>query len=55
MLLARKEKSGSDSATNLESAIADGKFRADLYYRLLCVNWHIPPLRDRSEGVASLP
>jgi DNA-binding NtrC family response regulator len=44
------------SATNtdLEKAIAEGSFRADLYYRLSGVNLHIPPLRERSEAIPPL-
>lgn len=38
------------SATNmnLEEAIADGRFREDLYYRLNEISFHIPPLRERA-------
>jgi two-component system, NtrC family, response regulator HydG len=44
------------SATNtdLEKAIADGSFRADLYYRLSAVSLHIPPLRERVEAIPFL-
>ena len=36
---------------NIQEAIAKGKFREDLYYRLSTVPIHIPPLRDRKEDV----
>lgn len=39
---------------NMEKAIADGKFREDLYYRLNCVSISIPPLRHRGNDVISL-
>ncbi|HEV3110403.1 MAG TPA: sigma-54 dependent transcriptional regulator [Candidatus Binataceae bacterium] len=44
------------SATNsdLEEAIAAGKFRADLYYRLATVTLVLPPLRDRPEDIGAL-
>jgi len=43
------------AATNrkLEDAIREGKFREDLYYRLNVVNINIPPLRHRTEDIAS--
>jgi two-component system response regulator HydG len=41
------------SATNtdIEKAIADHSFRADLYYRLAGMSLHIPPLRERREAI----
>src|SRR5262249_45477339 len=39
---------------NLERAIQEGKFRADLFYRLNVISIHLPTLRDRSEDVPFL-
>ncbi|MEZ5063269.1 MAG: sigma-54 dependent transcriptional regulator [bacterium] len=44
------------AATNkdLPTAIRDGEFREDLYYRLNVIPIHVPPLRDRREDVDAL-
>jgi two-component system, NtrC family, response regulator AtoC len=39
---------------DLEQSITDGKFRADLYYRLNVINLRVPPLRDRKDDIDHL-
>ncbi|HKP15315.1 MAG TPA: sigma-54 dependent transcriptional regulator [Gemmatimonadaceae bacterium] len=42
------------TARDLEADVAEGKFRADLYYRVNVVRIHLPALRERSEDIPEL-
>ena len=44
------------AATNrkTEEAIADGKLREDLFYRISAISVHLPPLRERREDIMPL-
>lgn len=44
----------SASNRNLQKLVAEGKFREDLYYRLVGVTITLPPLRDRLEDIPLL-
>jgi two-component system, NtrC family, response regulator AtoC len=44
----------SSSNADLPALAADGRFRADLYYRLNAIELHIPPLRARIEDIIPL-
>jgi transcriptional regulator with GAF, ATPase, and Fis domain len=40
--------------TDLEAPIANGSFRADLYYRIAAVTLEVPPLRQRPDDIDAL-
>ncbi|MBV7393760.1 sigma-54-dependent transcriptional regulator [Mameliella sediminis] len=40
--------------TDLDKAVAEGRFRADLYHRINILRIEMPPLRERSEDIVEL-
>ena len=42
------------TSRNIEELVGEGKFRADLYYRVNVIPIRIPPLRDRREDIEEI-
>ncbi len=42
------------TSKNLEQAVAEGRFREDLYYRLNVVTINLPPLRERKQDIPAI-
>jgi DNA-binding NtrC family response regulator len=42
------------TGVDIETAVADGRFRLDLYHRLLVLSYHLPPLRERGADIVLL-